>query len=339
MFKPAIKTSWGQRLALAILICVGLLAAKAMAQDPPPLPAGPLDFKACVQRAIAKSPYFTKSSLEIDIRKLDESDALSALAPTLTLATSYYTTVISNDDLDRRLNLVFTSQNYKPWEAYFTHSARKLATRIAVLYHAEAISQGIARLGGAFLELETLGKMQGAVEAQSKDARRTLALVKARLGLGEMTVIDLKKAEQLLAKTRAAEEQIAARREIIMLGLKQLLDWPTSQRLELDLASARGQVLGLFDAAALDAEQAYKQSFTRQIKAIMEEIQGWRIVAAKAAYLPALRISVENADPLNTLAAEGYYLVLGLNWKIWDNFSRSRDISRQRALVPKAGKG
>ena len=51
---------------------------------------GAMDFKACVNLALEQSPYFTENALEIDVRRLDESDSQWAFVPSLTLRTHRY---------------------------------------------------------------------------------------------------------------------------------------------------------------------------------------------------------------------------------------------------------
>ena len=55
-----------------------------------PTPSSTLTFEEAVKIAITQSPYFTKSSLEIDIRRLDETDSRYGLVPPLTFRTYYY---------------------------------------------------------------------------------------------------------------------------------------------------------------------------------------------------------------------------------------------------------
>ena len=60
----------------------------AQAQIPPP--GTLLTFDEAVRIAITQSPIFTKSSVEIDIRRLDETDSRYAMVPPLTFRTYYY---------------------------------------------------------------------------------------------------------------------------------------------------------------------------------------------------------------------------------------------------------
>jgi hypothetical protein len=60
-----------------ILLVLCHPAAAAAPEKPKFSAPGPetADFDACVRLALRQSPYFTKSSLEIDIRRLDEKDS------------------------------------------------------------------------------------------------------------------------------------------------------------------------------------------------------------------------------------------------------------------------
>ena len=45
------------------------------------LEGGPLDYQDTIKLALRQSPYFVKSSIEIDVRGLDESDSRFSMIP------------------------------------------------------------------------------------------------------------------------------------------------------------------------------------------------------------------------------------------------------------------
>ena len=81
-------------LIIAILVMAGGVMCRcrpAQGADQPPAaqtmaPGGTLAFEEAVKIAISQSPYFAKSSLDIDIRQMDETDSRYAMAPPLDLS-------------------------------------------------------------------------------------------------------------------------------------------------------------------------------------------------------------------------------------------------------------
>ena len=59
---------------------------------------GSMDFNACIRLALEQSPYFKESTLEIDVRRLDESECRWSFIPSLTMVTTSY--VGLEDDVD-----------------------------------------------------------------------------------------------------------------------------------------------------------------------------------------------------------------------------------------------
>jgi len=84
-------------LIVALLVMAGELMCwcqPAQGADQPPAvqtppPGTPLTFEEAVKIALTQSPAFTKSSLEIDVGRLDETDSRYGLVPPLTFRTYY----------------------------------------------------------------------------------------------------------------------------------------------------------------------------------------------------------------------------------------------------------
>src|SRR5208337_4898878 len=95
-------------LALILGICLTPRPSSAAALkfgEDKIVPQVPLDFEACVRLALRQSPSLLKSSMNIDLRRLDESDSRWSMVPPVTLQTYYY--------LDRPLS------NSKPYSLSF----------------------------------------------------------------------------------------------------------------------------------------------------------------------------------------------------------------------------
>ena len=142
-------------LIIAMLVMAGGVMCwcrPAQGADQPPAvqtppPGTPLTFEEAVKIALTQSPAFTKSSLEIDIGRLDETDSRYAMVPPLTFRTYYYVNRPSGTGYGKPYSLNFSTDPYNPIGAYFTLQARKLATQAAILGHMGVISNGLLKSG------------------------------------------------------------------------------------------------------------------------------------------------------------------------------------------------
>ena len=130
-------------LLIAMLVMAGGVmgwCGPAQSADQAPaavtLPPGTqLNFDEAVKIAITQSPYFTKSSLDIDIRRMDETDSRYGMVPPLTFTTIYYVNRPAHTGNSKPYSISFSTDPYNPLGAYFTLQAQKLVTQVAVLTH------------------------------------------------------------------------------------------------------------------------------------------------------------------------------------------------------------
>jgi outer membrane protein TolC len=326
-------------LALALAGAGVMPLAGAAAAEPASVPEGLQSFDQLVHLALRQSPYLLKSSLEIEIRRLDEMDSRVALLPTVTFRTYYYL----NRPRDfqglstQPYSLSFRSDSYNPVGAYLSLQAQKLATQVAILAHLKVISEGLRNLGKLFLDLGTLKRLEGYQADIVSLNRENLTFAENRLGIGTGTSLEVKVAVQELEVARDEEARLrqAAKRTLdqikAFVGLKQ------GQDLRLDLSNASHQVLGDFDAAGASLTQAKDRSYDLKILKLKEELQGYNVSLAKARVLPSFLFTTQSPDPLSVNTGHGLYVGFGLEVPVWDGFTRLRNVSRQKAVLKQFG--
>lgn len=292
---------------------------------------GAVNFDRAVRLALVRSPYFTKSSLEIEVKKLDEKDSRYDLIPPVTFRTQYYVDQ-PPDVRGRPYSLNFISNNYNPVESYFTLQAKKLLTQIAVLAHMQVISDGIRKLGKMFLEMEALQQAAARQENLTALAREHLAYLQKRLHLGTITSLEIKVAEQELAGAQAEKEHIAYSQNRLQENIKAFIGLKASQPLDLDYKDAKRQVMGAFNPAAANLEQAKAHSYELKIAALKKELQSYNIMLAKARLMPSFFLGAQSPDPLSS-SSRGLFFSVGLEVPVWDGFKRLRNISRQKTIL------
>ncbi|MDP3181517.1 MAG: TolC family protein [Desulfobaccales bacterium] len=309
-------------------------AAKETAGEAAALPEGPTDFDTCVRFALRQSPFLTKSSMEIDLKRLDESDSRYGFIPALGFRTTYYVDRPTSQNVKPSpYTLSFTSEAYNPLEAYFSLQVKKLITEFAILSHLQVIANGLLRIGRAFLDLDTLKRVATCQDELISLARQNLNYAEKRLGIGTATSLEVKVAAQELELAISEKERILASQNNLLEGLKSFLGMKPAQDLTLNLEQVQRQVFGQFDPAATTLGQAKARSYDLKTHEIKKQLQAYNITLAKTRVLPNFLFGVTTPDPLSMTTAKGFFFYIGLEVPVWDGFKRIRNISRQKTLL------
>jgi outer membrane protein TolC len=346
---PSGYASWIATTPACLIIAILVLACGAICwcqpaqsadQNPAAqnlAPGNSLNFEESVKIAIQQCPYFTKSSLEIDIRRMDESDSRYAMVPPLTFRTYYYVNRPSGTGSSKPYSLSFMTDPYNPLGSYFTLQAQKLATQVAILAHLKAISKGLERLGLYYLELDALNKLAGYQKDLIKLAQENLTYVKNRMSIGTATSLEVKMAQEELNLALGEQESIALAQKRALAGLKNFLAISPSQDFTPNFRDSQHQVLGRFDPAAISLERAKSRSYDLKALAIHKRLQGYNVSLAIAKVFPTILFNTQTPDPLYVTSPQGIYVGFGLELPVWDGFKRIRNISRQKAILRQLG--
>ncbi|MHB8066908.1 MAG: TolC family protein [Desulfobaccales bacterium] len=318
-------------LGAAVLSAQGTEAAPGGGIQEAEAVAGPVNFDRAVRLAIQRSPYFTKSSLEIEVKRLDEKDSKYDLVPPVTFRTQYYVNQ-PKDISNKAYSLNFVSSNYNPVESYFSLQARKMITQIAILAHMQVISEGIRKLAKMFLEMEALQQAAVRQEDLIALARQNLQFLQKRMQLGTVTSLEIKVAEQELAGAQSEKEHIAYSQKRLKDNIQAFIGLKAGQPLELDCKDARRQVVGAFDPAFASLEQVKNHSYELKMAALKKELQKYNILLAKARLLPSFFMGAQTPDPLSS-PSRGLFFAVGVELPIWDGFKRLRNVSRQKTIL------
>jgi len=302
--------------------------------DPPIV--GVLDFSRCIMLALQQSPYLTSSALDIDLKRLDVSDAKYSFFPSFSLRTLYYVntpTPVPGAD-STPYALVFVTEQYNPIEVYFNFKARKLITQIAVYAHMQNISDFLQRLSLGFLELETVDRMLEYQDEIISVLEQQTAYTKNKLETGGVTIIDVQMSEQQLALAVSEKERLAESKITITEAIRNLVGLkPTDTRPDFELLTAKRQILNDFDPAAATLERILSTSLEMKIQVIRKQIQEKNIQLAYLRFLPNIVWGVQTLDPLTTRQDSGIFFFVGLEIPIWDGLKRYHNVDRQKILL------
>jgi outer membrane protein TolC len=331
-------------LLIAMLVMAGVMGwsgpAQSADQAPEAAPLAPgtqLSFEEAVRIAITRSPYFTKSSLDIDMRRLDETDSRFDMAPPLTFTTVYYVNRPPHSGGSKPYSINFSTEPYNPLGAYFTLQAQKLITQVAVLIHLQAISKGLYRLGDFYLQLDALDKLTACQRELIQLSRENLTFAENRLSIGTGTSLEVKMARQQLELALGEQESIALSAKRVLAGLKSFLGLPASQNLTPDFRDSSRQVLGSFDPAAASLDQAKDRSYELKAIELRKQLQGYQIRLSKSKVLPTFVFTTQTPSPLNYSNNSGLYVGFGLQIPVWDGFKRIRNVTRQKDVLKQIG--
>lgn len=317
----------------------GLAAQPDPADSQVALPQGPLDFETCARLAIRQSPFLTKSSVEIDIRRLDENDSrYTVFPPPVTFRSMYYVDRPQQFGLNPKpYSLSFSMDPYNPFGSYFSLQAQKVLTQMAIFAHLKLINEGLERVGKMFLSLASMKRLAALQNDLVSLSQENLTFAENRLSIGTGTSLEVRLAKQELALAKSEKERLEITRKRTQNSLKNFLGLKPSQSVDFDLRDARHQVLGSFDPAAASLEQAKSRSYELKALELRKEMQGYNITVAKTKIFPNLLFTTQTPDPLSVTNARGLYVGLGLEVPVWDGLKRIRNVSRQKAILKQFG--
>ncbi len=320
-------------LALILGICLTPRPSPAAAPKPDEdkiVPQGPLDFEACVRLALRQSPSLLKSSMNIDLRRLDESDSRWTLVPPVTLQTYYYLDRPSSSS--KPYSLSFNWDPYNALGSYFLLQVDKMLTQIAIFGHLHSINQGLERIGKQFLDLAAMKRQAVLQDDLVKVCGDNLAYAANRLEIGTGTSLEVRLATQELESAKNEKERLEISQRRTLSSLKTFLGLKPEEPVNLDLHDAHRQVLGSFDPAAATLEQAKAKSFDLKIEKLKTQIQEYNVAVAKTKVYPSILVNAQTPNPLYSTSS-GMYVGLGLDIPVWDGLKRIRNVSRQKTIL------
>ncbi len=326
-------------LLAAMLLGGSTLACGADVQPPktahPGIPTGPADFDSCVKLALKQSPFFTKSSVEIEIRRLDEKDSKADLFPSFTGTARYYPVQPQNPTVGSTVNYSYgvSTGNYNPLFGYLSLNASRVVTQIATLAHMKVISAGIERLGKAFLQLNAMEKLIKLRAQATEMARENLRYIEEQQRLGHITPMEVQIASQETEVAAAEQDVLISSKNRTQAAVKEFLGLKPDQPLQLQMNEARRQVLGDFEPKQANLQGAEGRNFDICIKKLAQELQSWHVTLAKMKFIPSFNMALQSQDPLSYNGVRGAFFSLGLSFPIFDGFKKFRDIDRQKKVL------
>lgn len=322
-----------QALSSVIIICaffwISIFPSAGFSASPGKIDS-PGTFDAYVRFALANSPHFMRSSIEVDIHRIDEKDALYSFIPSLILSTRYYINTSFDEDSGKGFDIIFSTGPYDPLRSYFSLKARKLLTRMAVLNHLEVISRGIRDIGQKFIILQSLSeladlqeKILGLLENKQKYVN-ALEKINASAKLeAELMKQQIQMAELELGRARLTKKKT-------LRELKSFVGVDDDQALQISVIEAPSQVLGAVKPGAGGFSLFLTQSHQVKMLDLRKKLQEMNLLMAYAKFVPTLRLGLRNPDTLGIYKSQELYVSVGVDIPIFKGGQRLRNIGRQK---------
>lgn len=333
------------RLTCGWLLVLSLVAAIGYAQEAPG-PARRLSLTEALDIARRNNPDYLAT---LNDRRPASRQLTSASANLLTPAASLSGGLFFTDAGERifqgiRFPTPSSSQNSWSLGLSYGLSGATLANRGLASAELRATQEDIA---GARTVLETSvrqqylnllqAKAQADLARHSVDrASESLALAQARYGVGQATLIDVRRAE--VEKGQADVGLLRARQgvENETLRLFQRLGVPAPQPVAVEPTDSFPVVEPRFDADSLIAQALAENPGLRALRA-REASARWSVRSANSQYLPSLSVSAGYGRYSQTSAGETFRgtspwaLQLGVSLPLYDGFQRAVQTAQARA--------
>jgi len=299
-------------------------------------------FEDCVFLTIQQSPALVNSAVDIEIKRLAQTDAVWKYLPEphMQFTVSNNLTRYNMDNKDTpsdygqaRFRVGFVAAFPNPMATYFEHQVQTAMVNLAISTHRKAVGKAIGKIGEAYLQLQAQQKI---VEAQKEllplgkelvDYWQKVESVDGRQGVSlNLAIQHQRELELRLEQTRMKE--IMQRTKLkILAGVE------PQQRLEVDTKSA-DTVLAGFDGHKLTWEERWPATEDELLLRGQVKLGDYNIMVAWAQYVPTMSIALNNNPPAGqyqpTSGTEDTFLHLTFDFPLIDWGRRYRGVQTAR---------
>ncbi|MFT3958429.1 MAG: TolC family protein [Desulfovibrio sp.] len=299
-------------------------------------------FEDCVFLTIQQSPALVNSAVNIEIKRLAQTDAVWKYLPEphMNFTVSNNLTRYNMDNKDTpsdygqtRFRVGFYAAFPNPMATYFEHKVQTAMVNLAISTHRKAVGKAISKIGEAYLQLQAQQKI---VEAQKEllplgkelvDYWKKVEAVDGRQG------VSLNMAIQHQRELELKLEQTKMREIMQRTQLKILAGVEPQQRLEVDTKSA-DSVLAGFDGHKLTWEERWPATEDDLLLRGQVTLGDYNIMVAWAQYMPTMSIAVNNSPPSGQYqpanGSEDTFLHLTFDFPLIDWGRRYRGVQTAR---------
>lgn len=289
-----------------------------------------LDFKDCVKIAIQSAPALVNQSIDIEIKRLNESDSLWSFIPSFHMRTVTHVGLADGNET----KVAFGVSEYNPILSYFSLQASKVLTEIAILSHQKLISESIYNMAQNFLELDFLDSMARCHENVLTEYARSFVYLKEQAQSGYATPLEVEIAKNDLEVARAEKERLLIQETVVKENLHQFMNMDASLLKIFQMQTIMQQLMDdRFDPARFDKSHVQAHSIERKIYSLGEALQNYRIQEAYSKFAPKVSVGVNKTSSLDARDQDSYYYTIHVGFNIWNGFSDANNVARQKMIL------
>ncbi|MBI4963713.1 MAG: TolC family protein [Desulfomonile tiedjei] len=317
-------------MVLGMVACALLWAIPATAgPEIKPASYGYFDFPTCVRYALVHSESFVKNRLEIQIKSIDVKDAHADILPTITVLSRYYFARATGDITSNPVNVSLYMTNWNPYLALIKMKASSILVDGAKLTHLDKINQNVGEMAKLFYRIHILERLIRANKQIEALERDKVDYGKSRAEQGAIDPLELQIWQNKLKGQRIKVSELRNEIDEKVTQLKALMGYHPDFHLPLDTRDAANQVLSGFNGRYVTFADVQGANLGLKILAKNEQFQSNNVTAAYLALLPKPGLVLENINN-QVDRTSGFNFGLGLDYTLWDGFTRVRDIRRQK---------
>ena len=299
-------------------------------------------FEDCVFLTIQQSPALVNSAVDIEIKRLAQTDAVWKYLPEphMQFTVSNNLTRYNMDNKDTpsdygqtRFRVGFYAAFPNPMATYFEHQVQTAMVNLAISTHRKAVGKAITKIGEAYMQLQA---QQQIVEAQKEllplgkelvDYWQKVESVDGRQGVSLNLAIQHQRELDLRLEQTKMKEIMQRTKLKILAGVE------PQQRLEVDTRSA-DSVLAGFDGHKLTWEERWPATEDELLLRGQVKLGDYNIMVAWAQYVPTMSIAVNNNPPAGQYqpvsGTEDTFLHLTFDFPLIDWGRRYRGVQTAR---------
>ncbi len=264
-----------------------------------------LDFEDYVYLSIQQSPLLASSAVDLEIQKLQLTDAIWRYIPEPTASVRISNNITTYnqglDDLPQnyaqpKYEVNFTAMLPNPIGTYFNHQAQKILVDMAISTHRKAIGKVIADIARLYLEIdaqkEIIALNKQLIPIMKKNVTYWKQLESADGSQGVALNLAVQRQREAELKVESAEIKAS----VMRTRLKRMAGLANEQKLTINTEDAKN-IVANFDGKKLQWEERWAKSEDQFMLRSQLRLQDYNIMLAWAKYIPDVSLMVNNYPP------------------------------------------
>ena len=311
-------------------------------------PAKRFSFDDCIFLTIQQSPMLVNSAVDLEIKKLDLTDALWKYLPEPRMTLQATANLTRNNMGSNEVGGTYGEPMFRvgfyagfpnPVMTYFNHQVQKIMVNLAISTHRKAIGSAIKQIAEIYFKLEAqrqILEVQKSLLPQSKEVTAYWSQVEAVDGR-QGVAVNVARQREREAGLRLERTQV--QEVMLRTKLKILAGVDPNQRMDVDTRDAIN-IIKDFNGNVMDWESRWGLTEDELVIRAQVKLQDYQIMVAWARYVPDMTLHVNNNPPSGQYqpakGREDTFVHLTFDFPLIDWGTRYRGVQTARMLKAKA---